>query len=211
VNQGSDFFGLSRADIGFGGGVNRTISTAGTFGPGVAAGMTFGRLINNATLDMKLEAFASVGQIKVVSTPKVLTLNNKQAKITQGTQIPYSTVSAEGTKIEFKAAELTLEVTPHITADGSIVMKIAAKNDSVGTAFASGPPAINTKQATTEMLVKNGETTVIGGIYLERDSDADAGVPFLMDIPLLGGLFKSNQKQKNRSELLIFITPKIVM
>lgn len=211
TNTGGDLLGLSRADIGFGGGVNRDAGTAGTFGPGLAAGFSFGQLINNATLDMKLEAFSLIGQIKVVSTPKVLTLNNKQAKITQGTQVPYATTSAEGTKIEFKAAELTLEVTPHITADGNIIMKIQAKNDSVGTEFAQGPPAINTKQATTEMLVKNGETTVIGGIYLDRDSNSDAGVPFLMDIPLIGGLFKSNQKQKNRSELLIFITPKIVM
>lgn len=198
--------------IGFGGAVTG-IATGDALG---LPGLTFGTLINHS-LDLRLEALATINQVKIVSTPKILTLNNKAAKITQGSQIPYVTTSAEGTKVQFVAAELTLEVTPHITADGNVILKVSAKNDSVGadvnvgTAAGATAPAINTKQATSEMLVKNGETTVIGGIYLDRDTNADTGVPFLKDIPLIGGLFKSNTKAKNRSELLIFITPKIVM
>lgn len=195
--------------IGFGGAVT-AVATGSAFGPGIA----FGTLINHS-LDMKLEALATINQVKIVSTPKILTLNNKQAKITQGSQVPYFTSSAEGPKVEFVAAELTLEVTPHITSDGSVILKVSAKNDSVGadvnTGNGASAPQINTKQAESEMLVRNGETTVIGGIYLDRDTDSDTGVPFLMDIPLIGRLFKSNSKAKNRSELLIFITPKIIM
>jgi type IV pilus assembly protein PilQ len=145
--------------------------------------------------------------VKIISTPKVMTLNNKAAKISQGQSIPYQTTSAEGTKTEFIEAALTLEVTPHITPDGTIMMKIKASNNSPGT---GNPPPINKKEATTEMLVRNGETTVIGGIFVDTDNEADEGVPFLMDIPLFGWLFKSNSKFKSKSELLIFITPRIV-
>jgi type IV pilus assembly protein PilQ len=136
-----------------------------------------------------------------------VTLNNKAAKISQGQSIPYQTTSAEGTKTEFVEAALTLEVTPHITSDGNISMKIKASNNSPGT---GSPPPINKKEATTELQVQNGETTVIGGIYVDSDTESDTGVPFLQDIPLLGWLFKSNSKQKTKTELLIFITPKVV-
>jgi type IV pilus assembly protein PilQ len=116
-------------------------------------------------------------------------------------------VSAEGTKTEFVEAALTLEVTPHITADGSVSMKIKASNNSAGSGT---PPPINKKEATTELVVRNGETTVIGGIYVDADTETDTGVPFLSDIPLFGWIFKSNNKNKTKNELLIFITPKIV-
>ena len=107
-------------------------------------------------------------------------------------------------------AALTLEVTPHITADGNVGMKIKASNNSPGQAAAGTTPPINKKEATTELQVRNGETTVIGGIYVDNDTESDTGVPFLKDIPLLGWLFKSNSKNKSKSELLIFITPKIL-
>lgn len=174
---------------------------------GGAVGISFGKLTNNFQVDLRLSAAAVAGLVKIVSTPKVVTLNNKAAKISQGQSIPYQTTSAEGTKTEFVEAALTLEVTPHITADGSISMKIKASNNSAGT---GSPPPINKKEATTELLVKNSETTVIGGIYVDSDTDENRGVPFLMDIPLLGWLFKSNTKNKTKTELLIFITPKIV-
>jgi type IV pilus assembly protein PilQ len=122
--------------------------------------------------------------------------------------IPYqNTTSTDGAKTEFIEAALSLEVTPHITADGSVNMKIKASNNSPGT---GSPPSISKKEATTELVVKNGETTVIGGIYVDRDTDAETGVPYLSEIPLLGWLFKSNTKNKNKNELLIFITPKIM-
>jgi type IV pilus assembly protein PilQ len=137
----------------------------------------------------------------------VITLNNKAAKISQGQSIPYQTTSAEGTKTEFIEAALTLEVTPHVANDGTISMKIKASNNSPGTGT---PPHINKKEATTEVQVMNGETTVIGGIYQDNDTEQNSGVPFLQDIPFLGWLFKSNTKSKTKTELLIFITPKIV-
>jgi type IV pilus assembly protein PilQ len=198
--------GINRLDTGFGGTVTAP-PTSGTSGPGAAIGMSFGKLTSNIQLDLRLSAAATAEQIKIISTPRVVTLNNKAAKISQGQSIPYQTTSAEGTKTEFIEAALTLEVTPHITADGSISMKIKATNNSAGT---GSPPPINKKEATTELLVKNGETTVIGGIYVDGETDADSGVPFLQDIPLLGWLFKSNKTTKNKNELLIFVTPKIV-
>jgi type IV pilus assembly protein PilQ len=125
--------------------------------------------------------------------------------------VPYSTISAEGTRTAFIEAALTLEVTPHITPDGNIGMKIKASNNSVGAAPVGVAPPLNIKEATTELQVKNGETTVIGGIYVDSDTENDSGVPFLMDIPLLGWMFKSNTKSKTKTELLIFITPKVVI
>lgn len=191
------------------GGVVTNVLPTGTTG-GVAAGMSFGKLLSNIQLDMRLSAASTVGQVKIISTPKVLTVNNKAAKISQGQMIPYqNTSSTEGAKTEFVEAALSLEVTPHITADGSVNMKIKASNNSVGTGTGDVPP-INKKEATTELVVKNGETTVIGGIYVDSETDGNTGVPFLSDIPLFGWLFKSNSKNNVKNELLIFITPKIV-
>ncbi|MFZ3208396.1 MAG: type IV pilus secretin PilQ [Geobacteraceae bacterium] len=201
----ADFAGINALDSTFGGVVSSVLPTTTT--GGAALGMSFGKLISNVQLDMKLSAAATIGQVKIISSPKVVTLNNRAAKISQGQSIPYQTTSAEGTKTEFVEAALTLEVTPHITADGNVSMKIKASNNSPGTGT---PPPINKKEATTELVVKNGETTVIGGIYVDNDIDSYTGVPFLMDIPLLGWLFKSNTKSKNKTELLIFITPKII-
>lgn len=198
--------GISRLDTGFGGQVSPA-PTSGTAGPGAAVGMSFGKLSSNLQLDMRLSAAVTASQIKLISSPRVVTLNNKPAKISSGQAIPYQTTSAEGTKTEFVEAALTLEVTPHVTADGSIGMKIKAANNSPGV---GSPPPISKKEATTELLLKNGETTVIGGIYTDNDTSEDKGVPFLQDIPLLGWLFKSNSARKEKNELLIFITPKIV-
>ncbi|MBT0652832.1 type IV pilus secretin family protein [Geomobilimonas luticola] len=201
--------GINQLDTGFGGVVTPPPSSGfpAADSPGGAIGMSFGKLTSNIQIDMRLSAAAAAGLIKIVSTPKVVTLNNKAAKISQGQSIPYQTVSAEGTKTEFVEAALTLEVTPHITADGSVSMKIKASNNSAGV---GSPPPINKKEATTEMQVKNGETTVIGGIYVDSDTSNDQGVPYLSDIPLIGWLFKSNTTTKTKTELLIFITPKIV-
>lgn len=205
----ASFANINGLDAGFGGVVTAPPSTGfqTSDSSGGAVGISFGTLTSNINVDMRLSAAAVAGLVKIISTPKVVTLNNKSAKISQGQSIPYQTTSAEGTKTEFVEAALTLEVTPHITSDGSISMKIKASNNSAGT---GSPPPINKKEATTELLVKNSETTVIGGIYVDSDSDQDQGVPFLMDIPLLGWLFKSNTKTKTKTELLIFITPKIV-
>ncbi|MRR53554.1 MAG: type IV pilus secretin family protein [Deltaproteobacteria bacterium] len=205
--------GINSLNTGFGGIVTNVASATGlpaASAAGGALGLSFGKLTSNIQVDLRLSAAAENGQVKIISTPKVVTLNNKSAKISQGQMIPYSTVSAEGTKTEFVEAALTLEVTPHITADGNVSMKIKATNNSAGSAATGVAPPINKKEATTELLVQSGETTVIGGIYVDTETNTDSGVPFLMDIPILGWLFKSNNQQKTKSELLIFITPKIV-
>jgi len=199
--------GINSVDTAFGGVVSTTGPT-NTGSGGLGMGMSFGKLTSNIQLDMRLAASSTIGQVKIISTPKVVTLNNKAAKISQGQSIPYQTTSAEGTQTQFVEAALTLEVTPHITPDGAVSMKIKASNNSPGT---GSPPPINKKEATTELVVANGETTVIGGIYVDNDTDTDTGIPFLSDIPLLGWLFKSNSKQKTKTELLIFITPKVVL
>jgi type IV pilus assembly protein PilQ len=205
--------GVNQLDTGFGGVVN-TAPTSGTFGPGGAIGMSFGTLTSNIQLDLRLSAASAEDQVKIISAPKVVTLNNKMAKISQGQNVPYQTSSANsGPVTQFIEASLSLEVTPHITADGNIGMKITATNNSLGAVpqgSTGGPPAINLKQATTEMQVKNGQTTVIGGIYVDNDTQSESGVPFLKDIPLLGWMFKSHNKTKGKTELLIFITPRIV-
>jgi type IV pilus assembly protein PilQ len=178
-------------------------------GPGATMGISFGKLASNLKVDARLNAAASASMIKIISSPKVATLNHKPAKISQGKQIPYqNTTSTSGAVTAFVAATLSLEVTPHINANGTIMMKIDAKNDSADTS--ASPPPINTKQATTEMLLRDGETTVIGGIFVDNEAEGDTGVPFLMDIPYLGKLFKSTIKTKNKNELLIFITPRIL-
>jgi type IV pilus assembly protein PilQ len=189
------------------GGVVTNVLPTGTTG-GLATGVSFGKLLSNIQLDMRLSAAATVGQVKIISTPRVLTVNNKAAKISQGQSIPYqNTSSTDGAKTEFIEAALSLEVTPNITADGNVNMKIKASNNSAGT---GSPPPINKKEATTELVVKNGETTVIGGIFVDSDTETDTGIPYLSSIPLLGWLFKSNSQNKSRNELLIFITPRIV-
>lgn len=212
----ANILGITNVDTGFGGILSGTASTVAnsTFGPGLATGITFGKILGgtNQSLDLKLSALATRGNAKIISTPKVVTLNNKAAKISQGQMIPYSnTSSTEGAKTEFVEAALTLEVTPHITSAGSVIMKIKATNDTAGTPIGnSDTPPINKKEATTELVVNNGETTVIGGIYIDSDQDSDTGVPFLKDIPMIGHLFKSSVKKKVKTELLIFITPKIL-
>jgi type IV pilus assembly protein PilQ len=205
--------GINQLDTGFGGILTQVPPAAGfqDFAtPGGSMGLSFGKLTSNIQVDMRLSAAATAGLIKIISTPKVVTLNNKPAKISQGQSIPYQTTSAEGTKTQFVDATLSLEVTPHITSDGNIGMKITASNNSAANAPPGIAPAINKKEATTELQVMNGETTVIGGIYVDNDTELDSGVPFLMDIPLFGWLFKSNTRSKTKTELLIFITPRVV-
>jgi type IV pilus assembly protein PilQ len=208
----ASFMGINQLDTNFGGIASTAAPTSGLSGSsGGAMGISFGTLSSNISLDLRLNAAASAGLIKIVSTPKVATLNNKTAKITQGQQVPYQANSDKGPDIKFVEAALSLEVTPHINANGTIGMKIDAKNDSVGqTTGGTTAPAINKKQATTEMLLRDGETTVIAGIFVDSDNDSDDGVPYLMDIPFLGKLFKSNTKSKVKTELLIFITPRIL-
>ncbi len=206
----ASFLGINSLDTGFGGLTSAPPRTGTGTSSGGSMGISFGTLSSNIQLDMRLNAAASAGMVKIVSTPKVATLNNKTAKITQGQQIPYTSSTSDKVETKFIEAALSLEVTPHINANGTIGMKIDAKNDSPGQSTGTTAPPINKKQATTEMLLRDGETTVIGGIYVDSDNTSDDGVPYLMDIPLLGKLFKTNNKTKTKTELLIFITPRIL-
>ncbi|MES0350659.1 MAG: type IV pilus secretin PilQ, partial [Desulfobacteria bacterium] len=163
------------------------------------------------TIDATLQAMESRGVGKIISSPKVLTLDNKAAIIKQGTQIPYQT-SEEGTvAVTFQDAVLSLEVTPHITMDNRISMQVNITKDAPDTGISVlGQPAISKKEVTTELLVNNGDTVVIGGIITEDKGTSQGSIPGLGKIPVLGWLFKNQSKTDSRKELLVFITPTIV-
>ncbi len=175
-------------------------------GSGGALGFVFGSAGGALGLNLRLSAAESEGMVKTISAPKVTTLDNNTARISQGVSIPYAQVSAAGANTTFVEARLSLEVTPHITQDGSILMQISAQNNQPDPANtgANGQPAIQRKEANTQVLVKDGDTTVIGGIYVRRGATSSAG------IPLLGSLFKNESETDERQELLIFITPRIL-
>ncbi len=207
---------LSEVAVGGGGGfLIAPPSSGGVGSSGFAADFLFGRLgIDNTILDIRLAALESTGNGKVVSSPRVTTLNGVQATIEQGTEIPYQTVDENGQpKTEFKDATIKLIVTPQINPDETILMQIQADNNSVGNIISTALGSVislNKKSANTSVLVKDGETTVIGGVFIESDTDSETGVPLLKDIPILGHLFKSSGVSKERRELLIFITPRIL-
>lgn len=182
---------------------------AGTLG---AVGLSFGTLTGDPwLLDLRISAGEKQGLTKTISRPRITTLDNKEAKISQGDSVPFETTSSSGTQTSFIDATLELTVTPHITPDGSVSMKITAKRNSIGSfRSAAGTPSISKKEATTEIIVKDGETAVIGGIVVADKSDTSSGIPFFKDIPILGWLFKNNSTADSQTELLIFITPNIV-
>jgi len=157
-----------------------------------------------------LLAAESEGQIKIISSPKVLTLDNRTARIRQGTQVPIPRLDDAGnTVIDYKDVDLELEVTPHVTPDKRISMEIKITNNDIGPEM-NGQTSFTTKEATTELLVSDGETVVIGGIRKSRRDESESGVPGLMKVPMLGWLFKSQLKHEEMQELLIFITPRVV-
>jgi type IV pilus assembly protein PilQ len=216
----SDVYNANRFGIGsltpskqsFGAGVPDfaiNLPASPTFG---GVGFSFGRLTSNPfNLDLRLSAGESQGLTRVVSRPKVTVLDNQKAKIAQGEQIPFQTVSDKGTQTTFVDATLSLMVTPHISADGGVMMNIDITKDAPGAVVpgASGPSILK-KSASTNVLVRDGETTVVGGIYEKSETEAEDGVPFLKKLPVVGWLFKTVQKRENISELLVFITPRIV-
>lgn len=186
-------------------------AAAGT-GSGGAIGLTMGSVGGAVNLNMRLTALEDAGYAKIISAPRILTLDNREATISQGTSIPISVVSAAGVQTVFVDATLELTVTPHVTPDGNVRMSIEATKaepDFQNTG-ARGDPTIIQNEAETELLVDDGDTTVIGGIYTENTGHSVSSVPFLHRIPILGALFRSKSTTENRSELLIFITPRIV-
>ena len=187
-------------------------------GTALAAGATSGfalgldGLVDGLNLDAQLTALEKKGDARVLSSPKVTTLDNKEARIESGRSIPFQTSSAnEGTKIEFVDAVLSLKVTPHITSDDNIYMVIDATKNAANLAVqVNGFPEITTKEAHTEVLVKNGDTTVLGGIYESEVRRNKESVPVLSKIPFLGALFRNLDEADDVKELLIFVTPTVL-
>ncbi|MGD0624329.1 MAG: type IV pilus secretin PilQ [Thermodesulfobacteriota bacterium] len=191
--------------------VNFPASTANT--PVGGAAISFGKLTGNlVNLDLRLQMGETDSTTRVIARPKLATLDNKEANIKQGEKIPYETTSQAGTQVQFIDAVLSLTVTPHVTPDQSILMKVKVTRDARGT-FRSPinqVPSIDNREASTEVLVKDGETLVIGGIYQSETDEIQQGIPYLMKIPVLGWLFKNRETIDTKTELLIFITPTII-
>lgn len=161
-------------------------------------------------VDLELSAMQTEGKGEVVSNPRVITSNQKQARIKQGVEIPYQQASSSGaTAVSFKEAVLSLSVTPQITPDDRVIMDLEVSKDSVGGIY-GGVPSINTRSVNTQVLVDNGDTVVLGGIYEQSSVKTVNKVPLLGDIPLLGYLFRNESKTATKAELLIFVTPKII-
>ncbi|HWE24640.1 MAG TPA: type IV pilus secretin PilQ, partial [Myxococcales bacterium] len=179
---------------------------------GGGIGFVLGSAGGSANLNLRLSAAENSGTIKTISSPRAVTLDNVESSIGQGVSIPFSQTSASGVNTTFVEARLELKVTPHVTQEGSIQMKVSVTNNQPNPQLtgANGQPSISRREARTEVLVKDGDTTVIGGIYTRRNSEQWNEVPLLARIPLLGWLFKKKSVTDDRTELLIFITPRIV-
>lgn len=176
-----------------------------------ALGISFANIMNTAVIDLALSALETSGEGRIISSPSITTQNNHQAEIIQGRQIPVQTVANFTTSVRFQNAALQLTATPQITAEGTIIMDINIRNDAADFAnLVNGIPPITTQSATTRVMIPDGGTTVIGGIYRTEDSVTREKVPFLHKIPILGLLFKNFSRTKQHRELLIFITPRII-
>lgn len=181
----------------------------GGFNP-ASIGLSIFSQAANRFLLLELSALEADGKGKVVSSPRVVTADQTRALIEQGTELPYQVASASGaTSIAFRKANLKLEVTPQITPEGNIILDLDVNKDSVGQSTAAGF-AINTKHIKTQVLVENGGTVVIGGIFELNEVENETRVPLLGDLPIVGNLFKSRSRSSNKQEMLVFITPKMV-
>lgn len=187
--------------------LNVNLPVAGSFGN---FAFSLFRLPAGFMLNLELSALETDKRGKVVSSPRVTTANQQKAIIEQGTEIPYQQATSSGaTSVSFKKASLSLEVTPQITPDEKIIMDLEVKKDSVGQIFSS-IPSIDTQRVQTQVLVANGETAVLGGIYQQTERNDVDKVPFLGDLPFIGNVFKRRISQNDKTELLIFITPKVM-
>ncbi len=181
-------------------------------GAGGALGLTLGSLGGMVNVAVRLSAAESNGVVRIISSPRILTLDNHEAHISQGTLIPYSQVSAQGVQTAFQEAELELRVRPHVTSDGSVSMHVKLTRDEPDftRTSARGDPTILKREAETDLLIEDGHTAVIGGIYTRNTGRTVDSVPFFGDIPILGVLFQRRRVRDERNELLIFLTPRIV-
>jgi type IV pilus assembly protein PilQ len=189
--------------------INLPSAGVGGFSPAAFAVSLFSSAANRF-LNLEISALEADGRGKIVSSPRVVTADQVKALIEQGTEFPYQSATSSGaTSVSFRKANLKLEVTPQITPEGGIILDVDINKDSRGETTAAGI-AINTKHVQTQVLVENGGTVVIGGIFEQNDSNTVTKVPLLGDIPVLGNLFKNKSTATSRSELLIFITPRTI-
>ncbi len=189
--------------------VNLPATSQGGFNPASIALSLFSAGANRF-LNLELSALEADGKGKVVSSPRIITADHVKASIKQGTKIPYLQSSTAGnTNISFVDAVLKLEVTPQITPEGNVIMDVEVNKDSVGAVF-NGTPSIDTKSVQTQVLVENGGTVVIGGIFELSEREDVSKVPWLGDVPYLGNLFKTRTKSSSKTEMLIFLTPKVI-
>lgn len=179
-------------------------------------GWTFGKLGGDFALDMRLSAGELLGLTKVIAAPKITTLDKREAKISQGESIPFQTTSLQGTQTTFVDANLELNVTPQITSrdpkeEGKrILMRVRATRNAVGARSNPAGPSIDRREATTQVIVRDGETMVIGGVFVDTQANNVQGVPYLSRMPVLGWLFKNKSESVSKQELLIFLTPSII-
>ncbi len=223
VNDGRTSYVVSGSQSGFltpPGGAVGVVSDGGTEDPllvdlpstvsGASIVLGIGR-IGSRLLQLELSAMQEEGRGEVISSPKLITADKHTATIQQGVQIPYQEATSSGaTSTSFQDAVLSLEVTPQITPDDRVIMDLAVNRDSVGQQFGGGAPSINTENLATQVIVDNGETVVLGGVYARTVNESKRRVPFFSDLPYIGWAFRSNTSLDNKSELLIFVTPKIL-
>jgi type IV pilus assembly protein PilQ len=219
----------------FGGNLNQTLTSTGAnaqgFGSstldnslaanlpagglsGFSAGV-FSMILFNASqnrfLNLEISALEADGKGKIISSPRVVTADQVEALIEQGTELPYQQATSSGaTAVSFRKANLALKVKPQITPDGNVIMTLDINKDSVSSVSTSSGLAIDTKHVKTEVLVENGGTVVIGGIYTQDENVNTTKVPFFGDIPVVGNMFKNTTRRDNKTELLVFITPRII-
>ncbi|MEQ9617931.1 MAG: type IV pilus secretin PilQ [Deltaproteobacteria bacterium] len=188
------------------------LPAAASTGAGGVLGIVLGSLTGAYDLDLRLSALESRGDGRVLSSPKVLTLDNTPARIEQGVSIPFLSVSAAGTQTQFVDATLRLSVTPQVTNDNRILMEIVVTDNAPDPAVtgAGGQPSIRRNEATTQVLASDGETIVIGGIFTRRINDTNDSLPWFSRLPLFGWLFQRNLTNDERRELIVFITPRII-
>ena len=178
--------------------------------PAATLGLTLFSAASNRMLGLEISALEYDGKGKIVSSPRVITADQSKAVIEQGVEIPYQTATSSGaTALQFRKATLRLDVTPQITPDGNVNLELEINKDSQGTTGPGGI-TINTKRVQTKVLVENGGTVVIGGIFTEEETTNETKVPFLGDLPVVGNLFKSRSRGSKKTEMLVFITPKLV-
>ena len=220
-------WGVTRPVTDAGTGVGQTIGVTGSDGDGdnfivelgktftagstSGFGLTLGNFINGAGLNIALQALETDGKTRILSSPRVVVADNKEARISSGKQIPYQVTTAEGNSIDFANAELSLTVVPHVTSDDRIYMTIDTTKNSVDeTVTVQGVPVISTKETHTEVLVGDGDTTVLAGLYESTIDEKTSKVPLFSEIPLLGYLFRNYEDTDTLGELMVFITPTIV-